>query len=90
MGINMAYTKVNNILGKKDLSDEAFRLHVLLQSMCYGEKNSCFPSQAYLTTALNKSAKSIQRYIKERVTAELIEKKRKEKKGKYFKFIYSC
>jgi Helix-turn-helix domain len=77
-GINMGYTKINNnCLDTSNLSDGAFRLYLLLQRMCYGEKCFCFPSQDYLGAALNKSTKSIQRYINELVAAELIEKKRR-------------
>jgi hypothetical protein len=45
--------------------------------MCYGNKDQCFPSQKYLSAKLNKSVRSIQRYLLELVQAKMIKIKRR-------------
>ena len=59
------------------ISDGAYRCYILLQSMCYGEKDFCFPSEKYIATALGRSVRTIQRYILELIKAGLILKKRR-------------
>lgn len=59
------------------ISDGAYRCYVLLQSMCYGDKSSCYPSEKYLATALGRSIRTIQRYIKKLVKEGLIIIKRR-------------
>lgn len=74
----MGYTKISNeIIELKEISDGAFRLYILLQKMCYGEKKSCFPSQGYLANALNKSSKTIQRYLEELIGLGLVKSTRR-------------
>lgn len=69
----MGYTKISNeIIELKEISDGAFRLYILLQKMCYGEKSSCYPSQSYLGKVLNKSSKTIQRYLEELISLGLV------------------
>jgi DNA-binding transcriptional regulator YhcF (GntR family) len=69
------------ILKNKDItsniSDGAFRAYTLIKSMCYGDKNTCFPSQRYLAEKLNRSVRSIQRYLIELVQAKMIQIKRR-------------
>lgn len=70
------------ILQNKDItcnniSDGAFRLYIFLNSMCYGDKNSCFPGQSYLAEKLNRSIRTIQRYLKELVQVKMIKIKRR-------------
>lgn len=54
------------------ISDGAYRCYVLLQSMCYGDKCTCYPSEKYLATALGRSVRTIQRYLIELVKEGLI------------------
>lgn len=71
------YTIIQNDTITSNLSNGAFRLYCLLQSMCYGEKDTCFPSQNYLAEKLNKSVRTIQRYLQELYNAKLIQKRRR-------------
>lgn len=73
----MAYTNIDNSIMSYNISDGAFKLFFLLQSMCYNEKTECFPSQNYLAEKLNKSVRTIQRYIEELINAGLLKKKRR-------------
>ncbi|WP_035290960.1 helix-turn-helix domain-containing protein [Clostridium sp. KNHs214] len=59
------YTIIQNETITSYLSDKGFRLYSLLQSMCYAEKISCYPSQAYLACALRCSVRTIQRALTE-------------------------
>ncbi|WP_291562120.1 MULTISPECIES: helix-turn-helix domain-containing protein [unclassified Clostridium] len=71
------YTIIQNDTITSNLSDGAFRLYCLLQSMCYN-KDYCFPSQSYLAKKLNnKSVRTIQRYLQELYNAKLIQKRRR-------------
>ena len=59
------YTIIDNkLITDTDLSDGAYRLYNLMLSMFYGEKDTCFPSIAYLSQKLNKSVKTIGRNLK--------------------------
>ncbi|MBW9147294.1 helix-turn-helix domain-containing protein [Clostridium sp. CM027] len=59
------YTIVdNNLITDADLPDSAYRLYNLMLSMCYGEKDTIYPSIAYLAEKLNKSVKTIGRNLK--------------------------
>jgi DNA-binding transcriptional MocR family regulator len=71
------YTIISNDLITSNVSDGAYRLYNYLLSMCYGEKTECYPSQEYLSKALRKSVRTIQRYIDELINAKLIAKKRR-------------
>ncbi|WP_032123032.1 helix-turn-helix domain-containing protein [Clostridium amazonitimonense] len=73
----MGYTNIDNNIMNYNISGGAFKLYFLLQSMCYSEKTQCFPSQKYLAERLNKSVRTIQRYLDELIKARLIEKKRR-------------
>lgn len=73
----MSYTNIDNSIMSYNISDGAFKLFFLLQSMCYNEKTECFPSQNYLAEKLNKSVRTIQRYIEELISAGLLKKKRR-------------
>lgn len=70
------YTIIQNDTITSNLSNGAFRLYCLLQSMCYN-KDYCFPSQNYLSKKLNKSTKTIQRYLQELYDAKLVKKRRR-------------
>lgn len=67
----------NDDIISNNISDGTFRLYCLLNSMCYGDKNACFPSQKYLAEKLNRSIRTIQRYLKELVQAKMIKIKRR-------------
>ena len=59
------YTVIdNNLITDADLPDSAYRLYNLMLSMCYGEKDTIYPSIAYLAEKLNKSVKTISRNLK--------------------------
>jgi len=73
----MSYTKIDNKVLNYNISDGAFKLHFLLQSMCYGDKLQCFPSQNYLANILRKSVRTIQRYLNELIAAGIIKKQRR-------------
>ncbi|WP_029452023.1 helix-turn-helix domain-containing protein [Clostridium algidicarnis] len=73
----MGYTNIDNDIMNYNISGGAFKLYFLLQSMCYDQKVQCFPSQDYLAKKLNKSVRTIQRYLEELITEKLIEKKRR-------------
>lgn len=73
----MAYTNIDNNIMNYNISDGAFKLYFLLQSMCYNDKTECFPSQRYLSEKLNKSVRTIQRYISELLNCGLLKKKRR-------------
>lgn len=68
------YTIIQNNTITSNLGNDAFRLYCLLQSMAYGEKDTCFPSQSYLAEKLKKSTRTIQRYLNELYNARLIRK----------------
>lgn len=76
-GMAMSYTKIDNVVLNYNISDGAFKLHFLLQSMCYGDKLQCFPSQSYLANILRKSVRTIQRYLNELIAAGIIKKQRR-------------
>ncbi|KEI89303.1 transcriptional regulator [Clostridium botulinum B2 433] len=71
------YTIIQNETITSYLSDKAFRLYTLLQSMCYGDKITCYPSQKYLATALRCSVRTIQRALTELKKFNLISIKRR-------------
>ena len=72
------YTIINNAdITNLKISDGAYRCYNLLLSMCYGEKNFCFPSIKYIAIALGRSCRTINRYIKELCKAGLISRRRR-------------
>lgn len=81
------YTIIQNDTITSNLSNGAFRLYCLLQSMAYGDKDTCFPSQSYLGGKLNKSLRTIQRYLQELYDAKLIQKRRRGPKSNVYTII---
>ena len=72
------YTLIdNNQITNVKLSDGAYRCHDLLLSMCYGLKDTCYPSIKYIANTLNKSTRTINRYLKQLVEQGLIIKRRR-------------
>jgi len=72
------YTLIdNNQITNVKLSDGAYRCHNLLLSMCYGLKDTCYPSIKYIANTLNKSTRTINRYLKQLVEQGLIIKRRR-------------
>jgi predicted transcriptional regulator len=68
----------NSLICNLRLSDGAYRCYIMLQSMCYGSnKSTCYPSIKYLSIALGRSVRTINRYIKELAKNNLIVKKRR-------------
>ncbi|GAB6150239.1 helix-turn-helix domain-containing protein [Clostridium novyi] len=73
---NYTITSNSDITNLK-ISDGAYRCYMLLQSMCYGDKTTCYPSIKYIAIALGRSCRTINRYIKELVSLKLIIKRRR-------------
>lgn len=71
------YTIIQNKTITSYLSDKAFRLYTLLESMSYGDRISCYPSQKYLSVALRCSVRTIQRALTELVNNKLITVRRR-------------
>lgn len=71
----MTYTSFYSASQKyvtSNLSDNAFRIYHYLLSMCYGKKNTCFPSQATIAKATHRTIRTIQRGLKELIQAGFI------------------
>jgi len=66
------YTIILNEALQENISSGSFKLLILLSSYCYGDKTECYPSEATLAAKLNRSIRTIQRYVKELVNAGLI------------------
>lgn len=71
------YTLIDNSIITSNVSNGAFRLYIVLSSYCFGNKSTCFPSQNTLAEKLNKSVRTIQRYLKELILKGLIAKRRR-------------
>lgn len=71
------FTMVENEILDLKLSGQTFRLYCLLKSYCFNNKTTCFPSQKTLSERLNKSVRTVQRALKELVTAGLVKVKRR-------------
>lgn len=83
------YTIIQNSDIISNLSDGAFRLYCLLQSMCYGkDKDYCYPSQSYLGNKLHKSVRTVQRYLKELIDNKLIIKRRRGSISNIYKLVH--
>jgi DNA-binding transcriptional MocR family regulator len=67
----------NSLIVNIRLSDGAYRCYLFLNSMCYGIKSECYPSERYLAIALGRSVRTVQRYIKELIKNNLIVKRRR-------------
>lgn len=72
-----SFTMVGNDILEAKVSDGALRLYMVLSSYCFGDKSTCFPSQNTLAARLNKSVRTIQRYIGELIAFGLIKKRRR-------------
>jgi len=59
------------------MSDGVYRCYNLLLSMCYGTKDTYYPSIKYIVETLHKSTRTIDRYIKKLVELGLIVKRRR-------------
>lgn len=55
----------NDVIQNKNISVGAKSLYFLLSSYCFADKKECFPSQKTLAEQLNKSVRTIQRWLKE-------------------------
>ncbi|WP_446897721.1 helix-turn-helix domain-containing protein [Clostridium sp. LBM24168] len=71
------FTVINSEDFALPISDSAFKIHSFLLSMCYSNKNTCFPSQKYIAEHLHKSVRTVQRGIKELKDKGLIKIKRR-------------
>ena len=75
----MGYTLISNGILNYNISQGALKLYFILESMCFGDKIECFPSQQYLARKMSRSIRSIQRYLKELIENNIILKKKKRK-----------
>ena len=71
------YTVIQNKLITAPISNGAYRLGSYMLSICFGDKLECFPSQKTLAEALNRSVRTIQRYLKELYNNNIISKRRR-------------
>lgn len=71
------FTMVDNDILESNISDGAVRLYMILSSYCFGDKATCFPSQNTLAAKLNKSVRTVQRYLGELISKGLIMKRRR-------------
>ncbi|MDQ0149246.1 helix-turn-helix domain-containing protein [Eubacterium multiforme] len=76
-GYIKGYTVIQNKLITAPISNGAYRLGSYISSICYGDKLECFPSQKTLAEALNRSVRTIQRYLKELYENNIISKRRR-------------
>lgn len=81
------FTMVDNDILDANISDGSVRLYIILSSYCFGGKTTCFPSQNKLAARLNKSVRTIQRYLGELITKGLIIKKRRGSTSNEYKLI---
>jgi DNA-binding transcriptional regulator YhcF (GntR family) len=81
------YTVIDNNLITSNISDGSYRLYILLQSMCYGDKITCYPSIKFLAISLGRSTRTINRYIKELEKYNLIVKKRRGSISNHYTLI---
>jgi len=82
------YTLIdNNLITNLRITDGAYRCYNLLLSLCYGEKTTCFPSIKYLATALGRSCRTINRYIKELIETGLIIKRRRGSRSNMYTLL---
>lgn len=73
----MEFVNVDKKIIKSNVSDGTKTLYSLLCSYCYGDKDTCFPSQTTLANDLGVTVRTIQRRLKELVQAGFIEVKRR-------------
>lgn len=66
------FTIIDNSIITSDISNTAYRVYCFLESLCYGDKNSCFPGQAYISEKLHICIRTVQRALKELKEAKLI------------------
>ena len=72
------YTLIDNKeITNIKLSNGAYRCHNFLLSMCYGLKDTCYPSIKYIANSLGTCTRTIDRYLKELVKLGLIIKRRR-------------
>ena len=71
------YTVIQNKLITAPISNGAYRLGSYMLSICFADKLECFPSQKTLADALNKSVRTIQRYLKELYDNNIIARRRR-------------
>ncbi|MCB2299618.1 helix-turn-helix domain-containing protein [Clostridium tagluense] len=62
---SQGYVNINKeFLFDSNLNNTDKTLYIVLQSICWGDKDSCFPSQKTLSQAINRSIRTIQRSLK--------------------------
>ncbi|AYD39827.1 helix-turn-helix domain-containing protein [Clostridium fermenticellae] len=71
------YTVIDNPTITSSISDNSFRIYNFLLSLCYGNKDCCYPSQQYIAGKLHKSVRTVQRGLNELVKAKFIKVRRR-------------
>lgn len=71
------FTQVRNEILTMDISAGALRLYMNLLKRCFGDKDTCFPSEETIAKDVKKSVRTVQRYLKELVNEGLIVIKRR-------------
>lgn len=69
------FTSIQTSIITSGIKGTTFKIYCLLDSMCYGEKDTCYPSQEYISKQLNVCIRTVQRAIKELVQVGLIKVK---------------
>ena len=78
----------NEILTNNKLSVGARTLYSIIASYCYADKNYCFPSQDRLAKDCGKkSTRTIQRYLKELIQANIIKVTRRGHKTNIYTLL---
>lgn len=67
----------NNLINDSRFIGAEFQLLCILMSMCFGNKNMCFPSEKLLAQKLHKSVRTVQRYLKHLVQLGILKVKRR-------------
>lgn len=71
------FTVIDNSTITSNISDNAYRIYNLLLSMCYGEKDYCYPSESTIAEKLHRSIRTVARGIKELKDKRLISIRRR-------------
>lgn len=66
----------NKVIKNNNVSRGARLLAIVLNSYCFGDKDTCYPSQKRLGEDLGCSVRTIQRYLKELTEAGIVQIKR--------------
>lgn len=80
----------NEIISNKNISQGSFKLYCILNSYCYGNKDTCFPCQKTLAEQMKKCIRTIQRYLKELMESGIIKIKRRGSTSNLYQLFRSA